>query len=512
MKTKLFHIILLSIIVTSASGQGAFDALNYSQTYNGGTARFVSMGGAFGALGGDFSSLSYNPAGLGVYRSSEFTITPSFKSRKIASDYNGSSGDDTRNRMYFDNLGFVLSFKPYKDNESGLVGFNLGFGYNRTNDYYSNSYAVGENPETSIMDYFAAQANGYNSDDMSYPLDPNDTYDPYYALGSGAWEAIMAWNTYLINPDVDPNTYVAALNAGDGVLQRKWVSTTGSTGEYAFSAGLNFSNKLFLGATFGISSLNYSTSSKYWEDAFNTNDSLNNGYRFYYSDYRQTVETKGAGYNLKIGAIYKPIEGLRLGLALHTPTFYNLEDTYSYSLYANFDQHQQEYGLTENTPNARFDYSLETPFKVIGSVAYVFKDFGLLTLDIEHVNYSTMKLRDGSDGYDFPTENADIKDAFKDVYNIRLGGEARIDKVFLRAGYAYYPSPYNSEYLNKGANRTIISGGIGYRSGNFFVDAAYQHSMQKDKYVFYDAGGYTTNPISTKTTEGKVLVTVGFKF
>ena len=510
MKTKLFHIILLSIIVTSASGQGAFDALNYSQSYNGGTSRFVSMGGAFGALGGDFSSLSYNPAGLGVYRSSEFTITPSFKTRKIASDYNGSSGDDTRNRMYFDNIGFVLSFKPYGDNESGLVGFNLGFGYNRTNDYYSNSYAVGNDTVNSMMDYFAANASRYSNDALSI----DDTYNPYTVLGPDAWESIMAWNTYLINPSAGPNPYVAALNLGDGVLQRKWVSSTGSTGEYVFSAGFNISNKLFLGATFGITSINYSMSSKYWEDAFNSNDSLDNGYRFYYSDYRQTVETKGAGYNLKIGAIYKPIEGLRLGLALHTPTFYNLEDTYSYSMYTNFDLHEQEVGYSANTPNARFDYSLETPFKVIGSVAYVFKDFGLLSLDVEHVNYSTMKLQDGSDGYDFPEENAAIKEVFKDVYNIRVGGEARIDKVFLRAGYAYYPSPYNSEYLNKDANRSIISGGIGYRSGNFFIDGTYVYSIQKEKYRFYstDNGSIETNPISTKMTEGKVLVTVGFKF
>jgi len=181
-------------------------------------------------------------------------------------------------------------------------------------------------------------------------------------------------------------------------------------------------------------------------------------------------------------------------------------------MYADFDLHEKEVAYSENTPNGRFDYSLETPFKIIGSVAYVFKDFGLLSLDVEHVNYSTMRLRDGSDGYDFTNENEDIKNTFKDVYNIRLGGEARINNVFLRAGYAYYPSPYKSEFINKDANRHQISCGIGYRSGNFFIDGAYTRTFQKEKYVFYNAGGVTTNPISTKTTEGKLLVTVGFKF
>ncbi len=505
MKAKLLYSILLSAIVFSAKAQVASDALNYSQTFNGGTARFVSMGGAFGALGGDFSSLSYNPAGLGVYRSSEFTITPSFKSRKVSSDYNGSNGEDTRNRLNLDNLGFVFSFKPDGDKESGLINLNLAFGYNRTNDYNTYAFAKGNNSVNSIMDYFAGLAKGYDSNNLSVPSDPDNTYNPY--LDSNApWDAIMAWNTYLINPTSVANEYEAALNPEDGVLQRNRVSTSGSSGEYVMSLGMNISNKLFLGASFNATSINYEANTTYSEDAFDTNDTIYNGDRFNYLDYRQTYETRGTGYNLKIGVIYKPIEGLRLGVALHTPTYYNLEDTYSYSMFTGFKDGTSQ----SNTPNGRYEYNLETPFKAIGSIAYIFKDLGLLSLDIEHVNYSTMRFRNDGGNADFSDSNDEIKSIYKSVNNIKVGGEVRIKDILLRGGYAFYPSPYKSGYLNKDANRSLISGGIGYRAGNFFVDAAYQYSIQKEKYVLYNLDN--VNPVSTKMTEGRFLVTLGFKF
>jgi len=164
--------------------------------------------------------------------------------------------------------------------------------------------------------------------------------------------------------------------------------------------------------------------------------------------------------------------------------------------------------ITENSPNGSYDYQLETPFKAIGSIAYTFKDLGLLSIEVEHVNYSSMRLRDPNDGSAFTDANDAINSTYQNVNNIKLGGEVRLNDIFLRGGYAFYPSPFKKGYLNENANRSIISGGIGYRSNNFFVDAAYQYSIQKEKYIFYQEA----NPVSTKMTEGKFLVTVGFRF
>lgn len=509
MKTRIFNTIILLLICGFTFAQTTSDALRFSQSFNGGTARFVGMGGAFGALGGDFGSLNFNPAGLGVYRTSEFTITPSFKNRTVSSDYNGTNGSDNKNSLNFDNIGFVFSFKPNGDSQDGLVNFNIAFGYNRTNDFNTNALAKGNNDINSIMDYFAINADSrYICDSLTSPS--NNPYKPFNKYGVGAWESIMAWNTFLIDTMGGKNHYVASLNSGDGVKQSNSSSIEGGSGEYVFSLGTNFSNKFYIGATFGITNIDYSTTTTYGEDAYQSNGLLPNGNRFYYSDYKQTIETKGTGYNLKLGMIYKPIEGLRLGLAFHTPTYLKFQETFSYYMYSNFDFSSQETSFDINSPNSRYDYKLETPFKTIGSIAYVFKDFGLISLDYEHVNYSSMRFRDGGDGYDYANENEGIKDAYQNVNNIRVGGEVKVSNIFLRGGYAFYPSPYKDGYLNKNANRSIISSGIGYRSHNFFIDASYMYSIQKEKYVFYDLNN--VNPVSTKTTEGKLLVTVGFKF
>jgi hypothetical protein len=73
--------------------QDLADALRYSNLTIQGTARAGAMGNAFGALGGDFTSASINPAGIGVYRTSEFTITPISGSTKVNSTYYGTGSE-----------------------------------------------------------------------------------------------------------------------------------------------------------------------------------------------------------------------------------------------------------------------------------------------------------------------------------------------------------------------------------------------------------------------------------
>jgi hypothetical protein len=517
MKSKLLYSIFFSLSVFFTYAQSASDALNYSQTFNGGTARFVSMGGAFGALGGDFSTLSYNPAGLGIYRTSEFTLTPSFKKKTIGSTFYGENNEDSQTKLGFDNIGFVISYKPEETRENGLINFNIGFGYNRTNDFNSSSIARGDNPDNSMMDYFANKintANRYYIDDL---YDDENKY-PFLNLNA-PWDIVMAWNTMLLY-DTVPGTggtqYYPALLSGDRVTQKNVIETTGSSGEYLLSFATNFSNKFFIGATIGIDRFNYESTTTYSEDAPQSNGRWSNGDRFYYSDYIQNYEISGSGYNLKLGMIYKPIDGLRLGAAVHTPTYYDFDDTYSYIMKSNFDINYQENNFVSESPLGNFNYHFETPLKLIGSIAYIFKDRGLLSIDIEHLDYSNMSFSKSGDGSSFSDLNQEIKDVYKSVNNIKIGGEIRLKDVLLRGGYAFYPSPYKNGYLNKNANRSLISGGIGYRSGNFFIDAAYLYSIQKVKYYFYDLrntdGSLAINPVSTKTTEGKFLVTMGFKF
>ncbi|BDX36710.1 hemin receptor [Tenuifilaceae bacterium CYCD] len=499
-----------AFILTSsyATAQTTSDALRFSQTINGGTARFTSMGGAFGALGADFTSLSINPAGLGVYKSSEFTITPSFKHNSIKSAYNETNASDTKNRLSFDNVGLVLSFNPYKTDERGIVNYNIGFGYNRTNDFNANSYSKGNNNVNSIMDYFAEKASGYYYEDLF----DDDNKTPF-KNGVAPWDVIMAWNTYLLFDTIagtNGTEYMPALLTGDGVVQKNIVNSKGGSGVYDISFAINISNKLFIGASLGISEFNYTYNATYKEDAFESNPELSLGNRFYYMDYNQYYENSGTGYNFKIGGIYTPISNIRIGLSIHTPTFYSFSEKYSYSMLSNFDINGTETNSISKSPLGRYEYDFETPFKLIGSFAYIFKNVGLISLDVEHLDYSSMKFRNGGDGYSFTNENSAIENTCKSVTNIRVGGEIKIKDFAIRAGYAFYPSPYKSGYLNESSNTSQISGGFGYRSGGFSIDMAYLHTIKKEQYLFYDYNGL--NPVETKMNDGKVLVTLGFRF
>lgn len=503
---------LLAIAIFSCStiySQSITDGLRYSQTLNGGTARFVSMGGAFGALGADFSSISINPAGAGVYKSSEFTITPTFKHRNISSTYDGLSASENKNKLNLDNLGFLMSFKPYKSEEKGILSFNIGFGYNRTNDFYSNSIAKGYYDNHSIIDYWANQATQKRLTPGA--LTYTNSYEPFNELGSSDWPMIMAWDTWLLfGYNAGSQSFESALFPNDSVDHENSISTKGGAGEYDISFSMNVSNKLFLGATIGVTDFNYTFNSSYSEFAKESNPADIDGNKFYSMVYNQFYETKGTGYNFKIGAIYNPIPSIRIGASVHTPSFYSFEDTYSSAVKSDFDTSGIQANFSSKTPLGRYEYDFETPFKVIGSFAYVIKNIGLISVDVEHMNYSSMKFRNGGDGYNFTDENLAIEKTYKSVTNVRIGGEYKIQDFAIRAGYAYYPSPYKKGYLNEDSNTTQISGGFGYRSGNFSIDMAYLHTVKNESYVFYD---YPNLPqVDTKMKDGKVLVTFGFRF
>ena len=142
--------------------QNYVDALRYSELFPTGTARNLSVGGAFGTFGGDMSAFYTNPAGLGVYRKSEFTITPGFNYSKNKADYYDHSSEDFMNKLSLDNIGFVSSYNSNKS--KGLVGFNFGIAYNRLKDFNNNIIISGYNQYSSFVDYFLSYANGTSPD------------------------------------------------------------------------------------------------------------------------------------------------------------------------------------------------------------------------------------------------------------------------------------------------------------------------------------------------------------
>ena len=477
---------------TVVKAQNVDDALRYSQSFYGGTARFMSMGGAFTALGGDISSLSQNPAGLGVFRSSELTITPQLFQTKTTAGFNGNYSD----KLYNFNLNQagIVSNLISNNNETGLITLNIGYSFNKTNNLNQTILIRGVSNSSSMADYWAAQANGSTK--------PN--------LSDNAW---MANHTWLIDTLSGSGTSYGTVfsNYGDnppsvyGQTVQRIITNEGYTGEHAISVGGNYSNKIFFGATFGISTLRYTS---HYEHLESTNQALPSQFQnFTYTDH---FEEKGTGYSLKLGVIIKPIEALRIGLAFHSPTWYRIND-YAYSdLTSNFtDGGHYEASIDP----LRFNYALATPFRFLSGVAVQIQKFALLSADYEFVDYSTAKFSETGDGYDYSVKNMAIRNSLKSASNVRLGAEFRLNKLYLRTGYGYYGKAFKSGEDNSNLDYSSISLGAGFREQNISIDFAYTNFRYSQTYFLYPVDmGIDPAAANLNTIRNMFTLTLGYKF
>jgi long-subunit fatty acid transport protein len=513
MKRIILTISALIALTLYASAQYVDQALMLSQQSYGVTARSKAMGGAFGALGGDFSSLSINPAGIAVYRANEFSFTPDVFYNRTEASNQGTTTDDTKYNFNIANLGYVGTYRP-GDTESGLVSFNFGLGFNRLQNFNQNSLSDAKNSPYSRMDAFAQQTNNANNGNGVFYQDFYNENNPYYNANI-PWESKMAWETYLIDvANADSTQYNSLLYQNETVNQRYSIRREGYINEYVLAMGANFSDKFYIGATVGIDDLYYLETSTYGE---------NGGFGNF--DYYNYLRTTGLGFNFKVGMIFRPIPQLRLGAAIHTPTFFNLKENYHSWMSSNLDANvgAGAGSQREETPHGDYKYDLETPLRAIGSIAYQFGKKGLLSVDYEYVNYNNIKLRHGSDGYDFYSENQDINNYYQSIGNIRVGGEYRVTPaVSLRGGYEYYGSPYKStvdgvSQPNSNYQHVTYNGGLGFRFGNANLDIAYGLTdLTRYNYPFkvYDAttGDQIVKPIKYHTLVHDVMFTMAYRF
>ncbi len=475
---KRYSIILVLIVATlTGTSQFADDALRFSQIYYQGTARSMALGGAIGAIGADFSSASINPAGMGLFRRGVFSITPEIAATKASSVYNGSISDDSKTIFNLSNLGYVIA-KPISTGD-GWKFFQFGVGMNRLNNYNTTVNIQGENTENSKLDVYRELANGIPNDQLEYE-------DPY--------ELYPAWFLYLI--DTIPGTvdqYTTPVNYG-GVLQQQNIKSKGSTNEWVFTFSGNYNDKLYLGATIGLPYTRYFRESTYSE--FDIADTIPD---FKSWSITERLATSGWGINLKLGAIVKPTDWLRIGAAFHTPTYYwSMSDTWSTTTTADLAGYDSYPSITGN-----FDYRLSTPLRAIGSAGVIIRQNGFISFDYEYANYASSKF--SSRSYGFGEVNADIKNTFKPTHNIRGGIEWRYSNYSFRGGYALYDSPYANN-LNDG-KRQMISGGIGYKTREYAIDFTYVHSTKNEDYYMYTTNNITSNASENEFRAQSFLVT-----
>jgi len=463
--------------------QNEIDALRYSMISFGGTARYSSMGGAFGALGADFSTISTNPAGLAVYRKNEFTFTPSIYKSGTKAIYNGKSAEEDKYNFNFGNMGMVFNLKTNSNNdEKGWKTVNIAFGLNRNNNFHKKVLIEGNNYQSSLMDLYLDAAQGKVYED----LDPFSTQ--------------LAFNTYLLDT-ISATNYFSNVPSG-GLLQRKLIETKGAMQEMVFALGANYNNKLYIGGTIGFPYIKYSEYSSYEEQ--DEKDSLLIFNRFIINE---DMVTSGSGFNFKFGIMYVPLDiemlKVKLGAAVHTPTFYDMHDEWAKNMVAYYDNGSS---FTSDSPNGAYDYKLTTPLRVIGSVAVQIAQLGTISADYEFLDYAESRLTSKKEKYF--EENNLIKQKYRATNNLRIGAEALVGLFSLRCGYALYNSPFRSD-LND-AKRTSMSAGFGIIDKGYFLDFAYVYSKSNEDYYLYNE--ISMNPTVLKSTSHNFLVTLGFKF
>lgn len=470
--------------MTSLFAQNEIDALRYSRLMPSGTARYMAVGGAFGALGADFTTLSHNPAGIGVYKSSEISITPSIFQGRSQAEYFDVTKENDRYNFNLGNVGIVLVSTPgANSSEAGFKNFQFGFGLNRLANFNNRISIEGFNETSSYLTPYVNEANA-----RKLTLDQLDNF------GSG-----LAYDVYLMGYDSAYNEYFIDMPNG-GVMQSKYISTTGSINEMVFSVGANYNDKIYLGATIGVPFLRYDERAEYTEEDVEDRNAY-----FGTFDRIDELTTTGTGVNLKAGIIVRAADWLRLGAAIETPTFYSLSDDYSTTFKASFDT---LYGTKRKTSEGFYEYELNTPFKAMAGVGLVLGKAGLISADYEYVDYSGARLR--SSDYGFEDENDAIRNDYVKAHNLRFGTEWRYGIIAFRGGYGISANPYKE---NTNSVMTSYSLGIGLRGSKFYADFGWVNSKMDDEYHLYAAPeGADPAFAKTKIENSTFLMTVGFRY
>lgn len=505
-------------VVATAYGFGPYDMLTLSQHNTSlTTARASAMGGAFTSLGADLASMSVNPAGIAMYRSSTFGITPALNFSNSGNSYSDNSMD--RSRFSFNNIGAVID--TYVSSR-GLTNVNFGFSYNKLADF-NNSYeaSMGSGPY-SIADIFAQQLSGmgnylyggsYTGKELGWLRDPFYNENIYL----DEWGAALGYQTGIVSP-VSPNDATQTLYTRKGIdsrasiIPRMEVENRGSVGEYNFTVGMNFGNKFYLGLGLTAQSIYLSRNVYYSEEyANNIGDSPTDNLKNLY--YTQNVVMSGAGFNFKIGAIYRPIPGLRIGVAVHTPTWTSLDHEYSANMKAYYLQSSGS--KTGQTLLNTYGVDYTSPARLMAGVSYAWGNYAVFAVDYERVWYNGMRYN-SDDHYANEDYKAYIKNNFSATDNLKVGLEVKpVQTIALRAGYSFHTSPVDLAYRDPQpviSETHNISAGVGFRIGvRTSLDFAYVYSSNKYSVsdTFFYEGMYLDANGNNLHTDDTGFITTG---
>ena len=486
---KILFLFITGLTFSVSYSQEVSDAVRYAQDNLTGTARYRAMGGAFGAVGGDLSSLSVNPAGSAIFTNNQVGVTFSNQSIKNNSNYFGAQTSDKENSFILNQAGGVFVFNDRNPN-SNWKKIAIGTTYENTNNFNNEVFSAGTNPTNSIDQYFLTYANGI-------PL--NVIADvPYRDLFYDEQQAYFGYKGYVINPvsDNGNNTeYTSNVPAGGNYYHENEVYTSGYNSKASFNIATSYKDRVYFGANLNLHITDYRRSSSFYEDNSNPlepTETISN-LRF-----NNNLYTYGNGFSFQLGAIGKVTEAFRLGVAYESNTWYDLYDEVAQSISTTrqADGGEPIYeSINPNVINVYARYTLQTPAKWTFSSAYVFGKSGLISIDYAIKDYSNTKYKPTSDP-GFRGVNSDMSSQLTSNGELRIGAEYKINRLSLRGGYRFEGSPYKNG--NTIGDLNSYSGGLGYSFGATKLDLAYSYLERKSNQGFFATGFTDGANISSK--------------
>lgn len=505
---KFLHLFILSIATISiTSAQNIADGLRYSTENTNGSARFTALSGAMGALGGDLSAMSSNPAGGAVFLNSALTFSLGSMNTDNEALYFGHTENGSENRVDLNQAGGVFVFENFNE-ASVFKKLTIGVNYEISKNLNTELFLAGRG-NTSISEFFLSQAQGI-------PLDLLETQGGesisslYQYLGqtsgTAAQNAFLGYQGYLFNP-LDPdnpsNTAYVSNVSGNNFNQEYLNLSRGYNGKFTVNIAAQVTDNFYFGVNVNTHSINF-RKSDYFVENINTPGSMINRIGF-----ENNLSVYGAGVSAQIGAIARVANNFRFGLSFDTPTWYQVSEETTQYLETRRTENGNQITAVVNPMilNIYEDYTLRTPGKFTASAAYVFNQKGLISIDYSYRDYSTIKFTPTHGSY-FQDLNHNIGNTLKGASVFRAGAEYRIAQLSLRGGFHYEESPYkNTETIG---DLTGFSLGTGYNFGNFNLDFAYARSQQENRYQMYSEG--FTDKADVKSVYNNFILSLGFDF
>lgn len=474
-----------------STAQTLSDALRYTDLdFGSSTARSLGVGGSMGALGADYSVVSSNPAGLAMFRKSEFVISPTVHSTGVNSLLVSGSGNTanqtTENKFQLMNIGIVINSRPQ---DSRWRTFNVALGFNRIAQFYREFEYSGAS-QGSITDRWLEMANsasGLDNFESGPAFDAGAIYDGANSLVSD----------FIFFPEA-------------AVMKSQNVVSSGTINELHLAFAGNYDEKLMWGATLGIPFLRFEETKVYREE----DDDSDVVAFFNELAYRENLTTIGTGFTIKLGLNYRISQMFRIGAAFHSPTVFGLNDLFSTELDYVYEEDGQAVLGQGVSPEGNFDYRLKTPMRVLGNVGIIIGKVGFLSGELEWSDYSnasfnlTTTSNDPGDIAYEATLNGDVENMLQSVLKIRLGAEFALKQFRFRGGLGLATSPM----VDENSVSSMISLGVGARLQSVYFDLGYRLMSNSSIYTPYLTSLAPQQSIENSSTINRFMLTFGYRF